>query len=154
MECHAYLLRLLARREYSARELERKARQRGFDASDIAAALAHLQQQGEQSDAEVAEAIIRHGQGRYGKPALRQKCRAKGIDAETFERAWAELADAMAAEPLLGLKAQVQRKYGIRDFRYLDRKTKAKLARFLQYRGFNPGTVLAQWQAQAKCEPD
>ena len=145
MACYQYLLRLLARRDYSARELERKASQHGFDAAEIAAALARLQQQGEQSDAEVAAAIIRYGRGRYGKPVLRHKCRAKGIDTETFESAWGRWGQwdqAMADEPLLGLKAQVQRKYGIRDFRCLDRKTKAKLARFLQYRGLDRKSVV------------
>lgn len=149
MDCKDYFFRLLARRDYSARELERKARAKKYDDADIAAALAYLQERDYQSDARTVESVITSCRGRYGKAVARRKCVEKGLDLELFDRLWEEeMADADTGEELAALKAKAQRQYNIADFNRLDPKTKGKLANFLSYRGFNPWETIARWQAE------
>jgi len=147
--CRQYLLRLLARREYSALELQRKAIAKGHASEAIAENLNALQAEGWQSDTRTAEAIIASGRGRYGRAGLWRRCAAKGIANEVFEAAWEATApDRDFDAELEQVKAKAMRKYKLRDFRDLDPALKRKLIGFLQYRGFNPFEVLARWQEQ------
>ncbi len=147
MDCKDYFFRLLARREYSARELERKARAKDFDEEAIALALTYLQERNYQSDERTAESIITSCRGRYGRTVARRKCLEKGLDLELFNRLWDEqTAEANPSEELAALKAKAQRQYKIATFSQLDPKTKGKLANFLSYRGFNPWETIQRWQ--------
>lgn len=149
MDCKDYFFRLLARREYGARELERKARAKDFDAATIAAALAYLQERDYQSDERTVESTIASCRGRYGRSVARRKCLEKGLDLDLFDRLWeAQMADTDPGEELAALKAKAQRQYKIADFNQLDPKTKGKLAQFLSYRGFNPWETLQRWQQE------
>lgn len=149
MDCQSYFFRLLARREYSAWELQRKAREKGYAEADIEAAIAELQERDYQSDRRVVENAILSARGKYGQPVVKRKCREKGISDEVFEEMWAALA---ATEPdvegdeLAELKAKAMRKYKLTTFENIDPKTKSKLFNFLRYRGFNPVELLRQWQ--------
>lgn len=149
MDCKDYFFRLLARRDYSARELERKARAKKYEDADIAAALAYLQERDYQSDVRTIESVITSCRGRYGRAVARRKCVEKGLDLDAFDRLWDEqMADADDGEELAALKAKAQRQYKIEDFNDLDPKTKGKLANFLSYRGFNPWETIARWQQE------
>jgi regulatory protein len=92
--------------------------------------------------------MIASYQGKYGKSVIKRKCREKGISVDFFEQIWQLQAEAQETDQLVDLKAKVMRKYKIDDFLALDPKTKAKLWNYLQYRGFNPNKVLAQWQRE------
>jgi len=147
MTCQTYFNLLLSRREYSVKELEKKAREKGFSPEEITEAIARLQDLGYQSDRRLATALIESGKGKYGKAGIRRKCLSKGITPETFEQAWDEQAeppDDLAETQ--DLQAKVERKYKITDWDNLDPQTQAKVYRYLQYRGFNASEVLAYWQ--------
>jgi regulatory protein len=148
MNCQDYFLYLLSRQEYSARDLSVKGQQKGFDSELITATIAYLQQQGYQSDTRLVATLISASQGKYGKNVVKRKCFEKGISLELFERVWEETVDLEESTSSLSqLKDKVMRKYHLNDWHDIDPKTKAKVWRYLQYRGFNPGDLLEQWQA-------
>ena len=122
---------LLARREHTAGELERKLVKGGFDADVTADAVAGLTAEGLQSDERFVDAFIqsRINQGK-GPARIRGELREKGVSGSVIERAlesvevdWRALAERVR-----------QKKFGARP--PADFKDKARQLRFLNYRGF------------------
>ena len=148
MTCLDYFYQLLSRRDYSAYELTKKAREKGFEQDEITEAIQELQAKDYQSDTRLVESMISSYQGKYGKSVIKRKCREKGINADVFDEIWEAQIDDEQTGELDDLKAKVMRKYKIDDFLEIDAKTKAKLWNYLQYRGFNPSEVLTQWQRE------
>lgn len=148
MTCLDYFYQLLSRRDYSAYELTKKAREKGFEQDEITEAIQELQSKDYQSDSRLVESMITSYQGKYGKSVIKRKCREKGINADVFEEIWESQIDQEQTGELDDLKAKVMRKYKIDDFLSIEAKTKAKLWNYLQYRGFNPSEVLTQWQRE------
>lgn len=149
MKCLDFFYRLLARREYTAYELIKKAKEKDFNEEEINQALSDLQQKDYQSDIRFITNLITSCQGKYGKGVIKRKCLEKGISSDLFEEVWEsenENKDDEEIENLDVLKAKVMRKYKINDFGNIEPKTKAKLWNYLQYRGFNPREILEQWQ--------
>ncbi|MDD3577181.1 regulatory protein RecX [Halothiobacillus sp.] len=71
---------LLARREHSAFELQRKLSQRGFDPRVIDDVISRLAEQGWQSDARYAEAYVRMRVERgYGRESIRAELGQRGV---------------------------------------------------------------------------
>ncbi len=127
----AKLIRCLARREYSVRELQTKF-QAEFDPQSLDQALADLVRQGLQSDLRYAEMLIRSRvrQG-YGPARIYAELKLKGVTADLVQQAlqespqdWYELA-----------QAALWRRFGANSAED-DFKLRAKKTRFLQYRGF------------------
>ncbi len=150
MKCYEYFLQLLSRREYSVAELQKKAQEKGFLPPDVAAALEQVQRYDYQSDRRLVSSLIATSQSKYGKNMIWRKCYQKGIDRDLFEEVWQEI---MAEEDARSnnwgeLREKVKRRYKVETFQHLDPKTKAKIANFLQYRGFNPWELLALWQRE------
>jgi regulatory protein len=154
MTCIDYFYKLLARRDYSTYELTKKGREKGFEDSEIAESIEELQSKDYQSDARLVESMIASYQGKYGKGVIKRKCYEKGINADLFEQIWQSQTEDEETEQLDDLKAKVMRKYKIDNFFSIEPKTKAKLWNYLQYRGFNPSQVLAQWQREQEEEVD
>ncbi len=152
MTCIDYYYRLLSRRDYSAYELTKKAQEKGFGQTEITDAIQELQSKDYQSDTRFVESMISSYQGKYGKSGIKRKCREKGISAEVFEQIWQSQTEGEEIGELDDLKAKVMRKYKIDDFLAIEPKTKAKLWNYLQYRGFNPSEILAQWQREQEEE--
>lgn len=152
MTCQDYFYKLLARRDYSAHELTKKAREKGFEPSEIDEALQDLQSKDYQSDIRFVESMITSYQGKYGKAVIKRKCWEKGISADVFEEVWQAQVQEEDIGNLDELKAKVMRKYKIDDFLAIEPKTKAKLWNYLQYRGFNPHQTLEQWQREQEEE--
>lgn len=155
MKCYDYFLYLLTRREYSAAELEKKAQAKGYEVADITAALEQVQRYDYQSDRRLVSSLITAAQGKYGKTMVWRKCYAKGIKRELFEEVWEEVwlettAGEESENPWDELKEKVKRRYKLDSFQQLDPKTKAKIANFLQYRGFKPWELLALWEQEEK----
>lgn len=77
---HERAVRLLARREHSALELQYKLRQRGHEAEEINSELAALQERGWQSDERFAESRVasRVGAG-HGPLKIRAELQAAGV---------------------------------------------------------------------------
>ena len=152
MTCIDYFYKLLSRRDYSTYELTKKAKEKGFALNDIEEAIQEVQSKDYQSDTRLIESMIASYQGKYGKSVIKRKCREKGLAGEVFEQIWESQTEGETTGELDDLKAKVMRKYKIDDFAAIDPKTKAKLWNYLQYRGFNPSEVLAQWQSEQDAE--
>lgn len=149
MNCQDYFLYLLSRQEYSARDLLVKGQQKGFELELIETTIARLQKNGYQSDSRLILVLISASKGKYGKNVIKRKCFEKGINLDLFEQVWEETVDVEDAnESLWQLKDKVVRKYHIDSLKNIDPKTKSKVWRYLEYRGFNPGKLLEQWQLE------
>ncbi len=146
MTCIDYFYRILAKKDYSAHELLKKAKEKGFEQSEITNAIQELQLKGYQSDARLVESMITSAQGKYGRSVVKRKCFVKGISGDLFEEIWESQTESEELEQLLELKLKVMRKYKISDFHEIEPKTKARLWNYLQYRGFNPNQILEQWK--------
>lgn len=130
------------------RELTQKAQSKGFELQEIANSIEDLQQQNYQSDTRVVESLITSYHGKYGKSVIKRKCMEKGINLDLFEEIWESQIKEEDTGELDQLKAKVMRKYKIDDFRAIDQKIRVRLWNYLQYRGFNPGEVLARWRRE------
>lgn len=122
---------LLSRREYSARELQRKL-ETSYPADSVVDVIESLQSQGLQSDERFARVWVRHRllQG-YGPLRIQAELREKGIASDLIQQClqddgidWFEQA-----------RQAHQRKFGRRPGR--ESREKARQMRFLQYRGFS-----------------
>ncbi len=125
-------LNMLARREYSQSELRTRLTERFPDQLDaVEAALVRLVDTGLQNDERYAEAFLRSQINRSRGPVrIQHEARQKGVAElvlpllDEWDIDWFELAMDAA-----------RRKLGSSD--PADQKTRARLARFLAYRGFS-----------------
>ncbi len=125
-------LRLLARREHSARELQTKLLARGCEPDAISATLAELARRGWQSDDRYAQAAVNSGARKgHGPLRIRQQLQRAGVDASlsaaqlaTENVDWQQEAHQAAEKYLRGKDSS-------------DLKVKAKLQAFLMRRGFS-----------------
>ena len=129
-------LAMLARREYSQRELRARLEQAGCDEAESQTALRKLREQKYQDDARFGEMIVRArvGQG-YGPARIQAELRSHGL-ADIAIRALVDAADA-DWESLAS--AQLRKKYGSKPA--VDHAERGKRAAFLLRRGFNAATV-------------
>jgi regulatory protein len=123
---------LLARREHSRFELDRKLRQKGFSQEEIPGTLDSLVKQGLLSDQRFAEEYCRARSKRgFGPRRIEVELQERGVSVEIIEKTladydqqrWIELAQSTWSKKFVG-------KYP-RDF-----KSWAVQRRFLYYRGF------------------
>lgn len=130
-------LNLLARREYSRLELQRKLNQRfPEDREAIEEVLDRLVETGLQDDQRFAEAFFRTQVSRSRGPVrIRHEARQKGI-AEAVE-AQLERAD---VDWYALAQGAAERKLGAGD--PAEPRVKARIARFLAYRGFDTDQVM------------
>jgi regulatory protein len=128
---------LLARREHSKQELAVKLYKKYSSRQDlIAAEIDQLESEDLQSDARLAEAFVRARANRgHGPIKIRGELRGKGLTDDVIAPAldesevdWFELVQVVAAK-------KYAREFGDQPPR--ESKDRAKLARFLQQRGFS-----------------
>lgn len=132
-------VRLLASREHSRKELERKLLSRSYTADEVEQVLDQLAAQGLQSDARYTEAYTHSRiQRGYGPLRIRAELKERGVSGVLVTEylhddpdLWLEL-----------LQATHDRKYG--SDRTADRKEQAKRGRFLAHRGFS-GEMIRQF---------
>ena len=130
--CERAALDLLARREHSRRELERKLGTRGFPDEMIASTLDALEQSGELAAARFTESFIRARAAKGQGPArIRAELAERGIDREQA----AELLRAAGIDWTAVASSVRDKRFGAR--RPTDFKERARQARFLEYRGFD-----------------
>ena len=129
-------LKLLAAREYSRQELERKlaAKEPGPDPGEVRQALDELQARGFLDEQRVVDSIVHRRAGRLGAGRIRQELQAKGIDAERVAVAVASL----NANEFERAREVWRRKFGVLP---QDAAQRAKQARFLAARGFSGEVV-------------
>lgn len=129
-------LGMLARREYSQRELRTRLEHAGCDEDESTDALKRLRDQHYQDDHRFGEMIVRAraGQG-YGPARIRAELRSHGL-ADAAIRA---LLDAAGTDWPALARAQLRKKYGGKP--PLDHAERGKRAAFLSRRGFTAATV-------------
>ena len=139
---HAYAVALLARRDYSTRELRQKLKERGYLEPAIEAVLIDLEQTRKLDDQRYGDNVAASRSRRaYGPARIRNELRRKGVAAETIETAIAGREGEEAPDYFrLAREARI-RKFG--PELPTDWKEKSRQARFLQYRGFSTDHIRA-----------
>src|SRR5579875_3773816 len=124
---------LLARREYSQRELRARLERAGHDEEETAEALTRLRRSDYQSDARFGEMVVRTriAQG-YGPARIRAELRSHGLGEAVIRRMLAA--------------AQLRKHYGSSPA--ADYAERSKRAAFLLRRGFSAATVRAVTHAE------
>jgi regulatory protein len=133
---------VLARREHSRLELERKLATRGFPEAVIAPALDTLEQSGLLVATRFTESFIRSRLAKGQGPVR--------IRAELAERGVGDAAEALRGSDidwLASARAVLRKRFGAEPPR--DYRERGKRARFLQYRGFTADQVRAALELDA-----
>ena len=128
VELRARALRLLARREHTRQELERKLSPHAGSSEDLKGLLTGLKQKNQLSEERFAEERARSMSRRYGAARIRQDLKAKGVSEELISRFSSSENEMQKAKEIL------ERKYRTPA---ATREEKAKRMRFLQGRGFS-----------------
>jgi regulatory protein len=137
-DLEAAAVRLLARREHSTGELQRKLLEKGYPEAEIAAVVEKLTAKRLLSNDRYAASRVRHRvQAGQGPVRIRAELRQQGVAAEVIEK---ELADAGVDWAQLAGDVR-RRRFGPGQAR--TRPERAKQARFLQYRGFSADQIRA-----------
>lgn len=127
VELRARALRLLARREHSRAELERKLGPHAGSPEVVAGILEALVQKAQLSDRRYAEERVRVLSRKYGAARIRQDLKAKGVDRQLIARVSTD-GELERARIILGRKYREPA---------TTREQRAKRMRFLQSRGFS-----------------
>ena len=131
-------LRLLATREQSRSELEKKLKTHEENPGQLAVVLDELQAKDFISEARVVESVINRRQAKLGASRIRQELFSKGIDKEAVVEAMAGL----KATELDRARELWQRKFGVKlDGQPFDRAAQTKQMRFLAARGFSGDVI-------------
>lgn len=131
----ARALRLLARREHSRAELERKLAKQAADAHELKKLLDDFERRGWLSERRVVEQVVHVRRKRFGARRIRQDLLAKGVAEDVVEEKMAEL----AGGEVEAAREVWRRKFGAAPKSAAER---ARQARFLQGRGFALETVM------------
>lgn len=141
-------LRLLAAREQSRTELEKKLKAHEETPGQLAVVLDELQAKEFISEARVVESVINRRQAKLGASRIRQELFSKGINKEAVIEAMAGL----KATELDRAKELWRKKFGVKsDGQPFDRAAQAKQMRFLAARGFS-GDVIRRVMAPSDDE--
>jgi regulatory protein len=127
-------LRLLAMRDHSRTELERKLAALGTP-EEIRATLDRMAELGLQSDRRFAEAWVRGKAPRFGTARLKMELARRGVDADTVA---AVLSSDEVDSDIERARAVWTAKFGTAA---RDRREWAQQARFLQGRGFSSEVI-------------
>ena len=127
-------LRLLAQREHSRAELERKLAKYEEEPGTLSKALDELQARDFLNDSRVVQSVLHQRAGRLGAMRLRQELQQKGIDTQAI---------AGAMEQLKDTEFDRAREVWKRRFGELpsDAGERARQTRFLMARGFSAAIV-------------
>lgn len=126
---------LLARREHSRLELQRKLAPHAQDPDEVANLIEDLVRRGWLSEQRVVEQLIHARRGKRGSQRIRQELLDKGIAEDLVAQALPALKDG----DLEAARALWHRKFGKPP---RDMAERAKQVRFMQSRGFALETVL------------
>ncbi len=143
------VMRLLARREHSARELRQKLQQRGYDSDVINETLAKAQELGWQSDRRFAESWIRQSVAKgNGFRKISAQAQQKGIDDDLLQSVLNEQQPDWDEE----CYQRLLRKFG--ETPPTEQKQRDKMMRHLLQRGFSFDSIKRALQRQAEAALD
>jgi regulatory protein len=138
IELRARALRLLARREHSRLELERKLASHAESDSDLHEVLEKLIEKRQLSDERYAAERVRWLARKYGAAKIRHDLKSKGIDPELVERVSSK-DDLARATEILNRKFRTPA---------ATREERARRMRFLQSRGFSSEIIFSLLSAR------
>ena len=127
-------MRLLAAREHSRAELQRKLAPHETEPGSLARALDELAAKGFISEQRVAESVARRRGARLGAARVIQELRAKGVEAQVLAETAAQLKDTELARA----RDVWVRKFGEPA---ADPAARLRQMRFLAARGFAPEVI-------------
>jgi regulatory protein len=127
-------LRLLAAREHSRTELQRKLQAHEAEPGELAQVLDALQAKGFIDEQRVLESVLQRRSASLGGLRIRQELQAKGLDKAAVNAALSDLQGSEMARA----QALWQKKFGQAA---ADASARAKQQRFLISRGFSGDTV-------------
>jgi regulatory protein len=131
-------LRLLASREQSRSELEKKLKAHEETSGQLAQVLDELQAKDFISEARVVESVINRRQAKLGASRIRQELFSKGIDKEAV----IEAMQGLKATELARARELWQRKFAAKlGDQPPDKAAQAKQMRFLAARGFSGDVI-------------
>ena len=138
IELRARALRLLARREHSPLELERKLRPHAGSPEALENLISELKGKNQLSEARYAEERVRWLARKYGAAKIRHDLKSKGVDPAIVER--------VSAQDDLERAADILK----RKFRAppATREERARRMRFLQSRGFSSEIIFSLLSAR------
>ena len=149
--CHDRALLLLAVRARSRAELSSRLRRAGFDAEEVEAELARLEEVGLVDDGAFAHELAQHHLSvrRSGRRAVVSALAAKGVGRATIDRTLAELdPDGMESEQALELASERARR--LRGL--VPEVAFARLVSFLARRGYDGATARSAARAALRVE--
>mgnify|MGYP001765171392 FL=1 len=127
-------LRLLAGREHSRAELEKKLRTHEAEPGELQRALDELQAKGFINEQRVVDSVLHRRAARLGAGRVKQELQAKGISAEAV----AEAVDSLRGTELERAREVWRKKFGEPAG---DPAGRAKQMRFLASRGFGAEAI-------------
>ena len=142
-----YVLKLLARREHTCVELQRKLKIKNFDDHQIEVVLKELMETKLQSDERFAEAYIRMRSNKgFGPIRIQMELHQRGIHEDVIEK-YLNPNDEYWLEKMCVI---YRKKFGNK----IQKNFQIQLtqARFLQYRGFAPEQIRTLFTEQRHCE--
>lgn len=138
-------LRLLAGREHSRAELERKLARHAPEPAELAAALDALQAKGFINEQRVLDSVVHRRAGQFGQRRLQQELQQRGLDPDAIAGSLAQLKDSELARA----RAVRFKKFG--DAPPASAADRSKQMRFLLGRGFD-GEVVRRAMGQSADE--
>jgi len=139
---YLYALRILTARDYTVARLREKLHGRGFDGSDIEAALGRMLSEGWVDDRRFAERFAESAleSGRYYGPRLRHEMWRRGLQPELVSEVLGlVLAERDEAEEVCAI---VERRFSGFSFATASDREKRRTIGFLQRRGFSLSAIL------------
>ena len=148
---HAYAVALLARRDYSSRELRQKLKARGYLEIAIEPVVEELLAMNKINDRRYGANVVAYRARRgQGPVRIRSELRKAGVSAEDVEAAVA--GDEDAPDFIQRARETRARKFGPEIPKTW--KERAKQARFLQYRGFSNDHIRAALEGDPEADSD
>ena len=149
---HAFAIAYLARRDFSAADLRRKLKDRGFAEAAIELVLKELEASNVVNDDRYGENVVAYRARRGLGPArIRQELKRSGLGSEVIQTTMDKAKD--DGPDFVGLaRAARARKFGSELPK--DWKERSRQARFLQYRGFSTDHIRAVLEGVVDDESD
>jgi len=127
-------LRMLARREYSRREMQDRLSSSDVDDAEVQSVLDEFESKGWLSERRFVDAVVQTRRRRFGAARVLHELRDKGVSEEGLANAREALADS----EIEAARGVWQKKFGQRPTTLAER---AKQTRFLAGRGFSSDVI-------------